>query len=146
MTIREATAADLDQIRVIFREYAALVGSAICFQSFERELSELPGAYASPGGTLLLAEEDDRVAGCVALRQLNPVTGEMKRLYVRPAFRGLGLGRLLVERVIAAARTRGYERLCLDTLPRLHEALAMYRRFGFRQIPAYGDNPPEAIC
>lgn len=144
--MREATAQDLEGVRVLFREYSELVASAICFQSFERELAELPGRYAPPGGALLVAVIEGKLAGCVALRQLDSVTGEMKRLYVRPGFQGLGLGRLLTERIVTEALRIGYAVLRLDTLPKLHRAIEMYRKMGFYEIPPYGDNPSEAVC
>jgi putative acetyltransferase len=146
MPIRLAHAEDLPKVREIFREYAAWVGDAICFLSFEQELAGLPGRYADPEGRLLLAFVDDHLAGCAALRKSEPNIGEMKRLYVRPAFQGAGLGRDLAERVIGEARTAGYVSLRLDTLPRMERAIRMYRDLGFRKIPAYGDNPPGAIC
>jgi GNAT superfamily N-acetyltransferase len=136
----------MDAAREIFREYAAWVGSEICFQSFERELAELPGRYAPPEGRLLLAFIDGRMAGCVALRQLESDVCEMKRLYVRPDFRGTGLGRKLAERLIEEARGAKYKRLRLDTLARMERALEMYRALGFHEIPRYGDNPDGAIC
>jgi putative acetyltransferase len=139
--IREARAEDIPEIREIFREYAAWVGDAICLPSFEREVAGLPGAYA-----LYVAVMDDRLAGCAALRKPEPGFCEMKRLYVRPEFQGAGLGRLLIERIIAEARAAGYRFLRLDTLPRMERAIALYRSFGFREIPSYGENPTGAIC
>lgn len=144
--IREFTSEDLAATREIFCEYATWVGSEICFAAFEQELAELPGRYVPPEGRLLLAFFEDRLAGCVALRRLEPEIGEMKRLYVRPGFQGTGLGRLLVDRVIAEARDAHYKLLRLDTMPRLERAVAMYRVRGFREIPPYGDNPKEALC
>jgi len=144
--IRAAQMEDLPEVRQIFREYAAWVGNEICFQSFTKELEELPGRYGPPSGTLLLAVEQDEIAGCVALRTLEPGIGEMKRLYVRPAFRKTGLGRELTLQIAAAARALGLRALRLDTLPRMEGAIRMYRALGFREIEPYGDNPPEAIC
>jgi putative acetyltransferase len=132
----------MDAVRELFREYAAWVGSSIYFESFTREMAELPGSYAP----LLLAFESDRLAGCAALRKIGHGIGEMKRLYVRPAFQGNGLGRSLVERVIAEAKAAGYHALRLDTLSKMERAITLYRVLGFREIPPYGDNPPEAIC
>ncbi len=132
----------MNAVRELFREYADWVGNAICFGSFERELAGLPGSY-SP---ILIAVDGDRLAGCVALRMLGDGIGEMKRLYVRPVFQGAGLGRTLVDRVIAKARASGCHALRLDTLPRMERAISMYRGLGFREIPPYGDNPAEAIC
>jgi ribosomal protein S18 acetylase RimI-like enzyme len=134
-------------VRELFREYAAALGAAwvdsqVCLQSFESELAGLPGRYAP----VLLAFESENLAGCVALRLLANGICEMKRLYVRPAFQGSGLGRALVERVIAEAQRAGYHALRLDTLPVMESAIALYRSLGFREIPPYGDNPAEAIC
>jgi ribosomal protein S18 acetylase RimI-like enzyme len=132
----------MDAVRELFREYAEWVGSPICFESFTREMTELPGRYAP----LLIAFHDDQLAGCAALREIGDGIGEMKRLYVRPAFQGNGLGRSLVERVIAEANAARYQALRLDTLPKMERAIALYRSLGFHEIPPYGDNPPEAIC
>jgi ribosomal protein S18 acetylase RimI-like enzyme len=144
--IREFGFEDLEAARAIFREYAELVGRAICFQAFERELDGLPGSYAPPEGRLLLAFVEDQLAGCVALRRLEPGICEMKRLYVRPAFQGTGLGRRLVDRVMEEARDAGYGVLRLDTLPSLQRAISMYLGLGFYEIPRYSDNPDGAIC
>ena len=144
--IRPAKSKDLAAVRAIFREYARWVGDAICFVSFERELTDLPGRYAPPAGRQLLAFVGEQLAGCVALRPLSPEIGEMKRLYVRPAFRGAGLGRALVEAVIKEARAVGYALLRLDTLPSMEQAIGMYRELGFREIAPYGENPPGALC
>ena len=132
----------MDSVRALFREYAERVGSSICFASISKEMAELPGRY-SP---LLIAFHDGQVAGCAALRQFDPGIGEIKRLYVRPAFQGSGLGRALLERVIAEANAAGYQALLLDTLPTMERAIALYRTLGFHEIPPYGNNPPEAIC
>lgn len=140
--IRCAQPDEMDTVRELFREYAAWVGSPICFESFTREMAELPGRYEP----LLLAFESGRLAGCAALREIGDGIGEMKRLYVRPAFQGSGLGRALVERVIAEAKSAGYQALRLDTLSMMDRAIALYRSLGFHEIPPYGDNPPEAIC
>lgn len=144
--IRPAKAEELAEVRAIFREYAEWVGDAICFQAFERELAGLPGRYGPPEGRLLLAFSGAELAGCVALRRLSAEAGEVKRLYVRAAFRGGGLGLALMKAVIAAAREVGYALLRLDTLPRMEGAIRMYRGLGFREIPRYGDNPPGALC
>jgi putative acetyltransferase len=131
----------LQQARLLFEEYAASVDVDLCFQGFQRELDTLPGSYAPPGGRLLVARQDGQVAGCVALRPLEPGICEMKRLYVRPAFRGSGLGRILVDRIIDEARRSGYSRMRLDSLPSMVPAIALYRQLGFRDIPSYGKNP-----
>lgn len=134
----------MDAVRGLFREYEAFLGVDLCFQSFEKELATLPGAYSAPGGVLLLASEDNFLAGVVALRKIGDGISEMKRLYVRPAFQGIGLGRRLTEQVIGEARRIGYGALRLDTLPGLMEkAVALYRSLGFAEIAPYSENPVE---
>jgi ribosomal protein S18 acetylase RimI-like enzyme len=138
---------EVQEARRLFEEYAAWLGVNLCFQNFEKELAELPGDYAPPNGRLLLAVENDQVAGCVALRKIGEETGEMKRLYVRPEFRGKGLGRNLTETIIDAAREIGYHRLRLDTLPgKMDQAIAMYHSLGFKRIERYYNNPYETAA
>jgi putative acetyltransferase len=132
------TVEHLPTIRALFTEYAGTLDQSVCFRDFERELAALPGAYAPPEGRLLLALDDTTAAGCVALRKLADGVSEMKRLYVRPNFRGRGFGRALAEAAIRQAREAGYERLRLDTLPAMKEALALYEALGFRRLPAPG--------
>ena len=142
MPIIEVCAPDrLPTARELFIEYAQAIAVDLCFQDFERELTELPGRYAPPAGSLLLALDGTNAAGCVALRKIGDGICEMKRLYVRPAFRGQGLGRALARDIIAAARQIGYERMRLDTLSSMKEAIALYQSLGFRRIAPYYDNP-----
>ncbi|HVY94943.1 MAG TPA: GNAT family N-acetyltransferase [Bryobacteraceae bacterium] len=140
--IRPARTGELDAIRDLFREYGEFVGTPICFQNFAREIAALPGEYFC----LLVTKESGQIAGCAALRRIGEGIAEMKRLYVRQAFQGCGLGRSLTERIIQEAKAAGYRLLRLDTLPVMGSALALYRSLGFREIPPYGGNPPEAIC
>ncbi len=141
-TIHEAqTAADIAQARELFVEYQASLGVDLCFQGFEAELASLPGNYARPTGRLLLASDGASVLGVVGLRSVGGADCEMKRLYVRPSGRGLGLGRLLTNSLIKEARLAGYERVLLDTLPTMAEAWALYHSMGFVEIPAYCHNP-----
>jgi ribosomal protein S18 acetylase RimI-like enzyme len=135
--------ADVETARTLFREYADGLGIDLCFQGFDRELAELPGDYAAPRGRLLLARVDDGVAGCIALRPLGGDACEMKRLFVRPQYRGLGLGRSLAKAVFREARDIGYVRMRLDTMPSMTEAIALYRRLGFSEIGPYRVNPVE---
>jgi ribosomal protein S18 acetylase RimI-like enzyme len=130
------------QIRELFLEYAQSLGFSLCFQSFDKELAELPGDYAPPDGCLLLAECENVPAGCVALHKLAPRICEMKRLYLRPQFRGKGLGRVLAEAAIARAREIGYCSVRLDTVePIMQNAVAIYRLLGFKEIAPYCENP-----
>lgn len=139
------SASELDAVRSIFREYAAGLGVDLCFQNFEQELAGLPGEYAAPRGALLLARVDGEVAGCCALRPLDsadyPNAAEMKRLFVRKAFRGFGLGRQLAEATLDAARQAGYACVLLDTLDDMEAARALYEDLGFEDIPPYYHNP-----
>jgi ribosomal protein S18 acetylase RimI-like enzyme len=141
VSVSPVDAGELDEVRALLREYAGALPFALDFQGFADELATLPGAYAAPGGALLAARDGHRLAGCVALRPIDGETCEMKRLYVRPQHRGSGLGRLLVEAIVDAARTHGYRRMRLDTTPGMDAAQGLYEELGFREIPAYTHNP-----
>jgi ribosomal protein S18 acetylase RimI-like enzyme len=132
---------ELEDARLLFREYAAQVAEPCCFASFDKEVAGLPGEYAPPEGGLWLAREGSVLSGCVALRRLDASSGEMKRLYVRDPFRGSGLGRRLAQLVVEESRRRRYERLVLDTLPRMREAIGLYASLGFRETGPYTRDP-----
>ncbi|HEU5042253.1 MAG TPA: GNAT family N-acetyltransferase [Gemmatimonadales bacterium] len=133
--------ASVATVRELFAEYAASLDVDLSFQGFQDELAGLPGDYAGPMGRLILGLDDEVPAGCVALRPLEPGIAELKRLYVRPGFRGTGWGRVLALEAIAEARAAGYERVRLDTLPSMSDARALYTRLGFVAIPPYRHNP-----
>jgi len=135
------SAEDLATVRQLFIEYANSLEVDLCFQNFNQELADLPGRYAPPEGRLLLARDGDKTPACVALRKIDKGICEMKRLYVRPAWRGRGLGRLLAQAVIQTAATCGYRRMRLDTLSSMTAAIALYESLGFRRIDSYYDNP-----
>ena len=143
--VTPGTPAQLDATRQILTEYAEQLGIDLCFQNFETELADLPGDYGAPGGALLLALVDGEVAGCCGLRALDsvdyPNAAEMKRLYVRKAFRRFGLGRQMAEAVLDLARAAGYHCVLLDTLDDMESARALYTDLGFTDIPPYYHNP-----
>jgi ribosomal protein S18 acetylase RimI-like enzyme len=146
LLIKQATGPDdIQRARELLLEYAAWLRVDLCFQGFEQELAGLPGKYAPEQGRLLLASVDGEPAGCIALRPLESGIGEVKRLYVRPAFRGRGIAKKLAAELIAAARAAGYAGLRLDTLEFMHEAAALYRSLGFVEIGAYYTNPLPAV-
>jgi ribosomal protein S18 acetylase RimI-like enzyme len=136
-----AQAADLPTVRTLLDEYAAWLGIDLSYQSFDREYRELPGEYAPPAGALLIALSHEEPAGMVALRGRGAGRCEMKRLWVRPSARGLGVGRALVDRVLVEARERGYREIVLDTLPVMGDAQRLYERAGFHDVEPYYDSP-----
>lgn len=135
----------LEAVRELFREYARSLSVDLCFQNFEEELAQLPGEYASPRGALYTVCVDGELAGCCAMRPLDAVdysnACEMKRLYVRPAYRRLRLGRMLAEAILDAARMADYDCILLDTLDDMESARALYEELGFEEIPPYYYNP-----
>jgi len=142
LDIRDAAgAADMDIVRTLLREYQSTLDTDLCFQGFNTELANLPGDYQAPQGRLYLAFYDDQPIGCIALRAVDDGRGEMKRLFVRPAARGLGAGLALVARLLADAKAIGYREIVLDTLPSMNDAQRMYERLGFRDIAPYCVNP-----
>ena len=142
---RAETEADLREVEALLREYADWLDYEVCYRNVAGEIADLRGEYGPPRGELLLARVDGEVAGCVALRGWDDEGAcEMKRLYVRPAFRGLGLGKLLGKAIIEAARGIGYRRMLLDTLPqRMGPAIALYESLGFRRIEKYRASPTD---
>jgi len=147
--IVEATSTqDLDHIRSLFREYIASLGVNLAFQDVDEELAGLPGKYAAPGGVLLLAKDGDELLGCGALRpfgQPEKRLCEMKRLYIRPGARGLGLGQHLAEELIERAAALRYSTMLLDTLDSLPSAIRLYETLGFEQVEPYYDNPLPGV-
>jgi GNAT superfamily N-acetyltransferase len=144
--VHASSPADLDNIRELFQEYWTALGFTPRFQRFDLELAALPGKFAPPGGCLLLARLDGAPAGCAALRRFDDRRGEMKRMYVRPAFRGQGIGQALVRALAKQARALGYAELIADTIPDvMAQALAMYERLGFERIAPYSNETPGAV-
>jgi len=139
--VQVATSAHLNEIKRLFQEYAASLGFGLDFQEYEKEFAELPGEYALPHGRLYLAQYDNEIAGCVALRRLEGSQCEMKRMYVRPEFRGKGIGRAMAEKAISEARDIGYTRMRLDTIDTMKPAIALYKSLGFTPIAPYRYNP-----
>ena len=146
-SIRPATTpTDLQASRDLFRAYAESLGFSLDFEDFKSELASLPGKYAPPKGALLLAFKGDQAVGCISMRELDPQTAEMKRLYLTNEARGLGLGRKLCEELVSAAKRGGYTRMRLDTVPgKMDSAITLYRALGFRVIPPYNQSPIPGI-
>lgn len=135
---------EMETVRSLFREYESWLGLSLCFQGFEEELKTLPGKYAEPDGRIYVAFVAEEPVGCIALRKLDDGICEMKRLYLRDAARGRGIGKELIEKVIAEARSIGYRKMRLDTYPpKMGKAVSLYESHGFRQIPPYYDNPHD---
>jgi putative acetyltransferase len=141
--LQAETGKNLDLVRIIFEEYAASLDFDLDFQNFREELNSLPGQYAPPSGRLLIAMYEDKPAGCIALRKVSHGIGEMKRLYVKPQFRGLGVGKAITEYIIEEAKKIGYARMRLDTVPSMEKARALYVSLGFKEIKPYRYNPVE---
>ncbi|NLJ48384.1 MAG: GNAT family N-acetyltransferase [Candidatus Atribacteria bacterium] len=133
----------IDMMKQLFLEYAQSLNFSLCFQNFQKELDELPGVYSPPKGLLCLALVNGKPAGCIALKPLGDKVCEMKRLYVRPEFRGLGIGKSLANHLIARARELAYDKMRLDTISTMKEAMALYRSSGFYEIEPYYNNPVE---
>ncbi len=147
LTITQAESGfQITEVRILFREYETTMELDLCFQGFEEELQNLPGKYAPPEGSLLLAYQDERLAGCVVLRKLENGICEMKRLFVRDAFRGQKIGIRLIERLITDAREIGYLKMRLDTHPpKMGKAVRLYESLGFKPISPYYDNPNDNV-
>ena len=141
--IREAHSHEIQTVRDLFLEYAKSLNFSLCFQDFDQELETLPGAYVAPKGFILLAFQNSKPIGCVALRFLEAGVSEMKRLYVKPDSQGLGIGRALTEELMQKAKKIGYKKIRLDTVPSMKAAINMYAAMGFYSIPAYRENPIE---
>ncbi|MBX3236823.1 MAG: GNAT family N-acetyltransferase [Nitrospiraceae bacterium] len=140
-----ASAEDYAAGRMLIEEYAAALAVDLCFQDFSQEMADLPGVYGPPRGCLLLARINGEWVGCVAVRKQDTESCEMKRLYVKTQYRGLGLGRRLAELAIRCAQKLGYSRILLDTLPCMAEAQSLYHSLGFREVDAYYPNPVEGV-
>lgn len=134
---------DLEIVRKLFKEYAKSLGFDLSFQDFKKELTELPGDYTPPFGCILLAKDKEQIAGCLALRKMDENICEIKRLYVKPEFRGKGIGKKLSVAIIQKARETGYKSMRLDTVPSMKEAIALYQSLGFKEIKPYRYNPIE---
>ena len=138
--IQAGSPEEISQARELFREYGATPDFCVCFKGFDEEVQSLPGIYAPPGGRLLLADVEGEAAGCIGFRKLEPGVCEIRRLYVRPSYRGKRLGRTLAEEIISQAREAGYQTARLGTLPVMKEAIVLYQSLGFVPVAPYKDN------
>jgi len=136
---------EIEKIGCLFREYEKFLAVDLCFQDFEEELADLPGKYNAPDGALLMAVDGKEAAGCVALRKLSDDVCEMKRLFIRPKYRGRKLGKMLAEKIIEEAVKRGYSLMYLDTLEKLQEAIQLYKSLGFKETNSYYHNPLPGV-
>jgi GNAT superfamily N-acetyltransferase len=142
LVLREVEKEPLVSIsRELFLQYEKEINVNLCFQNFNAEVAGLPGEYSRPSGRLMLIYDDETIQGCVALRKIGQEICEMKRLYLKPISRGKGLGRIIVKFLIDEARSIGYHKMRLDTLPQMKEAIALYRSLGFKEINPYRNNP-----
>lgn len=139
------TKKDYEDAKILFLEYAESLHLDLCFQNFEKEISDLPAMYSAPAGCLILSCEDGKAFGCVAVRKFEDGICEMKRLYLPKAHRGRGIGRGLAERIITKAKELGYEKMRLDTLETMTEAISLYKTMGFYEIPRYRKNPIKEV-
>ena len=145
MKIVEATEQDMPTVHALFREYQQWVDVDLCFQGFDKELGTLPGSYAAPSGVILLARDDAEAVGCVAVRRRVEDEAELKRLYVRSTHQRRGIGRELLQAAMWKAAAMGYASIVLDTLPTMRAAKLLYANYGFKEIPAYYENPEEGV-
>ena len=136
---------DLENIKLLFNEYTTMLGVNLAFQGYDDEIKNLPGKYAMPYGRLYIAYYDNKAAGCIALRKFGNDGCEMKRLFVRPEYRHLKIGKKLVDKIIEDARELKYKYMVLDTLSNLHEAVSLYRKSGFQEVEAYYENPLDNV-
>lgn len=136
---------DLENIKLLFNEYTTMLGVNLTFQGYDEEIKNLPGKYALPYGRLYIAYYNNKAAGCIALRKFENDGCEMKRLFVRPEYRHLKIGKKLVDKIIEDARELKYKYMVLDTLSNLHEAVSLYRKFGFQEVEAYYENPLDNV-
>lgn len=143
--VKAQTEEQLQQVRILFREYEAALGIDLCFQDFEKEMANLPGRYAEPEGSLLLVMDGNKYAGCAAMRKMSFDDCELKRLFVRPQYRGTGIGRMLAQKIINRARQAGYNAIYLDTLKTMDTAIKLYRSLGFSETEPYYHNPLEGV-